>query len=258
MKNSDFSRFLKLVAVREPMFKKALSAANHVMMGGFLDSISYADTSTNHPQTTLSSLPLGQKSAEGAQYLLPGLGNTLRTGDTCSGPDLDALLTHSFLQAAENPQPSSIFDQCDLWQSTRFEDPGGVEQPPTWTPRLQRSQRRPRRYQILPFHYIGRWQLAVFNMTDKIVVSYDPAWTSGSPNFTFVVCWALYACPEMRTDHDSKLLQQWFDATVGNALGINFDCQHRKVSLERERFARELTNDFRISQLQKPRQTQSY
>ena len=192
MKNSDFSRFLKLIEKREPIFEKALGAANHMMVGGFLDHISYADVSTDHPQTALSSLPLGQKSAGGAGYLFSGQGNALQTVDACSGPDLDTLMTHSFLEASENPQPDSILDQCHLWQSTRFEDPEGVDEPPTWTPRLQRSQRRASRYQILPFHYTERRQLAVFDMADKMVVCYDTVWTAGSPNFTFVVCGASY------------------------------------------------------------------
>ena len=192
MKNSDFSRFLNLIEKREPIFKKALSAANHMMVGGFLDRISYTDISTDHPQTLLSSSPSGQKSAGGARHLLPGHGNVQRTVDACSGPDLDTLMTHSFLQASENPQPNSIFNQCHLWQSTRFEDPEGVDEPPTWTPRLQRSYRRARRYQILPFHYTERWQLAVFDVADKMVVCYDTVWTSGSPNFTFVVRGASY------------------------------------------------------------------
>ena len=59
IKNSDFSRFLKLVEKREPIFKKALGIANHVIIGGFFDGISFADTSIDDPQTILSSLPLG-------------------------------------------------------------------------------------------------------------------------------------------------------------------------------------------------------
>jgi len=94
-------------------------------------------------------------------------GNSSPIPDEFSGPDLDALLTHSYQQTGECLQQNSIYHHCLLWQSVRFDESEDLDEPPTWFPGLQRSPRPPRRYQILPFYYTERWQLAVFDVVEN-------------------------------------------------------------------------------------------
>ena len=237
MKSSDFTKFFNLVEDREPVFKEALVAANGMVKGGFLDHVPYAEMTISHPQNLLSSPLSSLNFSEGTEPVLPGRENKLWTGDAYSGPDLDALLSYSFREAAEHQRPNNIFAQCHLWQSTRFDDPEGIDELPSWFPRLQRSQRRPRRYQMLPFYDTKRWQLAVFDLVNNVTVCYDTMWTFGSPNSTFVVGQALCAYSGFEADLRLQSLQQWFNATVGNAQGTTFDCHHEKVCHYDKRFA---------------------
>jgi len=187
MKRSDFLNFLQLVEEREPVFMEALAAANDLVKAGFLDQLSYSDTGNIHPQLLLSSPPSGLIASEATSPILPGNTSGLQAGDACSGPDLDTLLSYSFRQVAEDQHPNNILNQCYVWPSTRFDDLEGVDEVPRWSPLLQRSQRRPCRFQILPFHCTERWQLAVFDIAKNMMVCYDTAWTLGSPNSTFAV-----------------------------------------------------------------------
>lgn len=136
---------------------------------------------------------------------MPEYANEFQAGDAYSGPDLDALLAYSFRQVAEDQHPNNILDHCHLWQSTRFDDPGGVEELLNWSPLLQRSQRWPRRYQILPFYYTERWQLAVFDIVENVAVCYDTVWASGSPNSTFIVGQTPCVCPRLEADLESPV-----------------------------------------------------
>ncbi len=188
MKNSNFTSFLNLVEEREPVFRETLAAANGIVEGGFLDHVSYAETATSHPQNLLSPPPSGLNISGDTESILPGHEDGLRVADACSGPDLDALLAYSFRQAAEDQAPKDILDQYYLWQSTRFNDPEGIDEIMSWFPRFQQSQRPLCRYQMLPFFNAERWQLAIFDLVGNIVVCYDTIWTSGSSNSTFTVC----------------------------------------------------------------------
>ena len=237
MKSSDFTQFLSLVEEREPIFREALAAANRMVEGKFLDHVSYPGTAMSHPQNSLSSPPSDRTFSGETISTLSGHENGLQGGDVSSGLDLDALLAYSFRQAVEDQQPKNILDQCYLWQSTRFNDLEGIDETPSWFPRLQRSQSRPHRYQMLPFYHTERWQLAVFDVVEKVVVCYDTTWTSGVPNSTFRVGQALYAHQGWEADQRLQSLQQWHDKTLGNPQGILFDCYHEKVSLHNETFA---------------------
>lgn len=62
---------------------------------------------------------------------MSGSEHGVRVGDTCSGPDLDTLMTYAFQQAAEGQQLKSIVNQYNLWPSTRFDDPNGVDERPS-------------------------------------------------------------------------------------------------------------------------------
>lgn len=108
-------------------------------------------------------------------------------GDAYSGPDLDALVAYCFRLAAEVQQPKNILNQCHLWQSTRFDELEGFDEATSWFPRLQHGQQQPLRYQLLPFYSTARWQLAIFDIVNNVVVCYDTMWTSGLPNSTFRV-----------------------------------------------------------------------
>ena len=151
-------------------------------------------------------------------------------GDAYSGPDLDTLLTHFYRQAAEGQQLNTIVSQCDLWPSTRFDDPNGADASPRWSPRLQRSQRRPRCHQLLLFYDTGRWQLAVFDIANKKIICYDTVRTAGTPNSTFLVGQASCICCGPNADSKLQSLQQWFNVTVSGVQEVVFDFYHEKVS----------------------------
>jgi len=210
LKRAEFNDFLKLTEEREPDFREVLTTANGIVNGAFFNPASRAETAIRHPQYLPTSSASGRNSSGGVASVPPGDddelreaacgdrwafapsvrssgGNPTEAADAFSGPDLDALLTYSFRPAAEYRPRKSILDQCYLWQSTRFEDPQGADEPLSWCPRVQRSRRPPRRYQVLPFFYTERWQLAVFDIAENVVMCYDTMWTSGSPNSTFVV-----------------------------------------------------------------------
>ena len=230
MKSSEFSNFLRLAEEREPVFKEVLAAANGLVKEGFQDHLSYAETAISYSRNLLPSPPSGLEAPRSTASTKSLSEHGVWAGDACSGPDLDTLLTYSFRQAAESQQLNNIVHQCDLWPSTRFDDPNGVDGFPSWSPRLQRSQRRPRRHQVLPFYNTGRWQIADFDIFKNVVVCYDTIWTFGSPNSTFLVGRAACVCSGLKADSSFQLLQQWFDATVANARVMLFDCHHEKVS----------------------------
>lgn len=155
--------------------------------------------------------------------------NPLKSLDAFSGPDLDVLLTHSYQQALECLQPNSICFHCHLWQSIRFDDSEEIDELPTWFPHLRRSPRPPRRYQILPFFHANRWQLAVFDIEEYVLVCYDTMWTRGATGSTFLVSRA-FAGIGLEIDINVKSLERWFDVTVGNAREKTFGYHHTKVS----------------------------
>ncbi|KAG8531639.1 uncharacterized protein KY384_003270 [Bacidia gigantensis] len=218
LKKEEFSDFLKLVEQREPEFRDNLAAANDLVNGMFFNSDPDAEIARGHSNYRAVSSRSGLNFSAGIASVPPANHDDLRAAnfaegpaftpdalsqdvspleeaDAFSGPDLDALLTSSFRQAAESRQRNGIFGQCYLWQSIRFDDPEGIDGRPEWWPRVQRSHRQPSRYQILPFFYSQRWQLAIFDIAENLVVCYDSVWTLGSPNSTFA------------------LLQHWFDQT---------------------------------------------
>ena len=184
MKISEFNNFLRLAEEREPVFREALAAANDMVKDEFQDHILNAEIATSHPPSSLGVL-------QSAASIISGVDHGVGGGDACSGPDLDTLIAYSFRQGAEAEQLKSIVGQCDLWSSTRFDDPNSTDESPRWSPRLQRSQRRPHRHQVLPFYDTGRWQLAVFDILENKVTCYDTVWTAGTLNSTFLVCQAL-------------------------------------------------------------------
>ncbi len=165
LKKEEFGEFVKLIEQRKPEIQALLNAANDPVNAAFYSPAPYVAPSASHSQ--------------GA--------NAVATPDAFSGPDLDALLAHSYQQAGEYLQPTSIYHQCLLWQSVRFDESEDIDELPTWFPRLQQSPRPPRRYQILPFHYSERWQLAVFDVEENILVCYDTMWTNGSSESTYLV-----------------------------------------------------------------------
>lgn len=168
MRISESNNFLRLAEEREPVLREALAAANNMVKEGFQDHISDAETATSHP----SSPPPGLDTPHSAVSIISGVEHGIGRGDACSGPDLDTLVAYSFRQGAEGQQQKTIVSQCDLWPSTRFDDPNGTGESPRW-PHLQRSQRRPHRHKVLPFYDTGRWQLAVFDMVENKVTCYD-------------------------------------------------------------------------------------
>lgn len=187
MKTSEFNNFLRLAEEREPVFKDVLASANDMMEDGFQDHLLHTETAMTNPPSLLPS-PLSRLNmSDVTKPIMSGLEYTIGAGDACSGPDLDTLLSFSFRQAAEGQQMNDIVSQCNLWPSTRFDYPNDIDELPGWSPRLQRSKRRPRRHQMLPFYNTGRWQLAVFDVVKNVVVCYDTTWTSGSPNSVFLV-----------------------------------------------------------------------
>lgn len=183
MKSADFTTFLRLVEEREPVFREALAAANKMVKEGVFDHAS--EVARSYPQNLIKSPPSNLDIRGGTSP--PGHISRLQEGDACSGPDLDALLSYCFRVAAEDQQPKNILNQCYLWPSVRFDDPEGFDEAPSWFPRLQHSQQQPLRYQMLPFYGDKRWQLAVFDIVNNIVVCYDTLWTLGLPNSTFRV-----------------------------------------------------------------------
>ena len=183
MKISEFNNFLRLAEDREPLFREALAAANDMVMAEVQDHISNAETATSH----LSSPPSGLSGLQSVASIVSGVEPDIGEGDACSGPDLDTLMAYSFQQAVEGQHPKTIVKQCDLWPSTRFDHLNDTDKSPRWSPRLQRSQRRPHRYQVLPFYDIGRWQLAAFDIVEHKVQCYDTVWTAGTLNSTFLV-----------------------------------------------------------------------
>ena len=253
LKKREFGDFLKLIKEREPEFKELLTVANGVVNDIFFNPAPCAAMAVSYSQPLPTSAVSGRNSSGGVASVssaddefreaasggrlaftppvsLDG-GNPTEAADTFSGPDLDALLTYSFQQAAGYPQPNSIFNHCYLWRSIRFDDPEGVNELPSWFPHLQRSCRPLRRYQILPFYYTKRWQLAVFDINENLAVCYDTTWTSGSPNSTFVVSQVLCACLRLGINIYFKSLQRCFDATVGVAQREAFNYHHKKVGL---------------------------
>lgn len=232
MRSSEFIAFLSLAEDREPIFREVLATANDMAKKVFQDQILCAKTATSHPRNLLPSPLSGLDTLETTTSIMCGFEIVIGAGDAYSGLDLDTLLAYSFRQGREGKegqQLTDIVDQCDLWRSTRFEDADGVDERPTWTPRLQRSQRRPRCYQLLPFYDSGRWQLAVFDIMKKVIVCYDTIWTSGSSNSTFLVGQALCVCSGLQANPGPQLLQQWFSATVYTK-EVVFNCHHEKVS----------------------------
>jgi len=187
MKNSEFNNFLRLAEEREPVFRDVLAAANGMVTEGFQDHVSHTELAISHPPALLPSPPSDLSALGNTTSIMSGSEHGIGVGDACSGPDLDSLITYSFQQAAEGQQQKIIVNQCDLWPSTQFDDPNDIDELPSWSPRLQRSRRRPCRYQVLPFHSTGRWQLAVFDIIETLVVCYDTIWTAGSTHSTFLV-----------------------------------------------------------------------
>lgn len=187
MKSSEISNFLRLAEEREPIFREVHAAANDLVKEGFQDHSLYAQTAISHSRNLLPS-PRSDLEAPGSTASTkPPSEHGVWAGDACSGPALDTLLAYSFQQAAEGQQLNNTVHQCNLWPNTRFDDPNGVDGLPSWSPRLQRSQRRPLRHQVLPFYNTGRWQMADFDIVKNVLVCYDTIWTSGSPNSTFLV-----------------------------------------------------------------------
>lgn len=173
MKISEFYNFLRLAEEREPVFWDVLAAANDMMKEGFQDHVPHAETEMSHSPTLLPSPPSGLNVSKSTPSIMAGLEHGVGAGDACSGLDLHTLLAFSFQQATEGQQLNNIVDQYDLWQSTRFDDPNDIDKLANWSPRLQRSQRRPNGYHLLPFYNTGRWQLAVFDIVKKVVICYD-------------------------------------------------------------------------------------
>ena len=165
LKKEEFGEFIKLIEQREPEIQTLLTTANELVDAAFYSPSPCMVPFTNHTHNT----------------------NPLTTPDAFSGPDLDALLSHSYQLAGECPRPNSIYHQCHLWQSVRFDESEGTHELPTWFPRLQQSPGPPRRYQILPFYYSERWQLAVFDVVENMLVCYDTRWTSGSSEPMYLV-----------------------------------------------------------------------
>ena len=155
--------------------------------------------------------------------------NPLKSLDAFSGTDLDVLLAHSYQQALECLQPNSIVFHCHLWQSVRFDDSEEINELPTWFPHLRRSPRPPRRYQILPFFHANRWQLAVFDIEECVLVCYDTIWTCGATASTLLVS-RTFAGIGLDINISMKSLERWFDRTVGNTHGKSFGYHHTKVS----------------------------
>ena len=158
-----------------------------MVKGEVQDHISNMETATSPPPSPPSGLGVPQSAVSGVEH---GIGE----GNACSGPDLDTLIAYSFRQGAEGQQLRTIVNQCDLWPSTRFDDPNSTDSSLRWSPRLQRSQRRPHRHQVLPFYDTERWQLAVFDIVENKIKCYDTVWTAGTSNSTFLVGRASYAC----------------------------------------------------------------
>lgn len=150
-----------------------LTAANGLVKEGFQDHLLYTETAISHSRNLIQSLPSGLEAPGSTASTKPLSEHGVWAGDACSGPDLDTLLTYSFRQALESQQLNNIVHQCDLWPSTQFDDPNGVDGFPSWSPRLQRSQRRPRRHQRLSFYNTGRWQIADFDIVKNVVVCYN-------------------------------------------------------------------------------------
>ena len=223
MKVLEFNNFLRLAEEREPVFREALAAANDMVKHEFQDHMSNSEIATSQP-------PLGLGVPQSATSIISGIAQGIGGGDACSGPDLDTLIAYSFRQGAEAGQLKTIVSQCDLWPSTRFDDLNRTDESPRWSPRLQRSQRRPHRHQVLPFYDTGRWQLAVFDIVENKVTCYDTVWTAGTLNATVFVGQASCMCYGSNADSKLQSLQQWFNATVCSAQEVVFDCYHEKVS----------------------------
>ena len=187
MKSGDFTKFLQLVEERKPVSREALVAANNMLKGGFLDHASRSETALSYPQVLIESPPSHLDIRGGASPVRPGHTSRLQVGDACSGPDLDVLLAYCFRIAAEDQQPKNILNQCNLWQSIRFDDLEGFDDAANWFPRLQHSPQRPLRYQMLPFYSTERWHLAMSDVMNNIVVCYNTIWTLGLPNSKFKV-----------------------------------------------------------------------
>lgn len=215
LKKEDFGEFLKLVEERESDIRELLTAANDLVNtvlytpASCAESVSTSLSSGLNLSREIAAVPLGSNNGDGSATSEGALAvvqrvhtqgsNPLQTPDAFSGSDLDVLLAYSYQQAGEC-KLNSIRHKCCLWQSVRFDEPAGSDELATWFPYLQRSSKPLRRYQIVPFHYTERWQLAIFDVVEFSLVCYDTMWTSGSPESIFLVSQALCATVGLETN----------------------------------------------------------
>ena len=126
--------------------------------------------------------------AAGIRFLAP----VFPRQDLFSGSDLDKLLNHSLSEAACRQPSDRTVEDYHIWRSTRLEDSEVSEQSFIWSPVLHVEQQKAPPYQILPFFYNHRWQLAIFDKRERTLCCYDTMGDRGTPMSTFVVSITLW------------------------------------------------------------------
>jgi len=146
-------------------------------------------------------------------------GQNLRRGfaaDIFSGSDLDKLLNRSLSEDACRQSSDRAVGDYHIWRSTRLEDSEVSEQFPVWSPVLDVRQRKASPYQILPFFYNHRWQLAIFDKGERTLYCYDTMGDRGTPMSTFVVSVALALYCVVAHHNDIQVLQSWYETTFAD------------------------------------------
>lgn len=111
-----------------------------------------------------------------------------------SRSDLDKLLHFSLFEVAGNQPSDRAVGGHNIWPSIPLEDGRVSERSPIWSPPLQVGQPQTCRYQILPFFYNHRWQLAIFDTSECTLCCCDTMGNGGKSMSTFIVSIALWYC----------------------------------------------------------------
>lgn len=110
-----------------------------------------------------------------------------------SSSDLDKLLQFSLPEATGAQPFDGVVGHLNIWSTIHLEDGGASEQSSVWSSLLRVGQQpKTHRYQILPFFYNHRWQLAIFDTSERTLCCCDTMSNRGTSMSTFVVSVALW------------------------------------------------------------------
>ena len=155
-----------------------------------------------------------------ARFSNPTLQDSNYLSPTCvfSGSDLDRLLNHSL---AEGSAKSAV-DYC-IWLAITLEDVEMSRLSPTLSLSFDLELQSPSRHQVLPFWYKCRWQMAIFDTSERILNCYNPMPKNGNPAPLFTVSTKLLRFKDIKIDR-CKALQRWYTEAVALETGESFRC----------------------------------